>query len=39
MKNEPVSIRRLLKPLKAAKPQNIRRQDIRNAAISDLGAS
>jgi hypothetical protein len=39
MKKEPVSIRILLKPLKAATPQSIRRQDTRNAAISDLGAS
>src|SRR4051794_6553351 len=39
MKNEPVSISILLRPLKPAMPQNIRRQETRNAVISDLGAS
>src|ERR1700759_4584132 len=39
MKNEPVSINRLLSPLNAASPQNIRRQDTRKAPISDRGSS
>jgi hypothetical protein len=39
MKNEPVSMSRLLIPLKAARAQKILRQDRRNADISDCGPS
>jgi hypothetical protein len=39
MKNELVSIKMLLRPLKIAMPQKIRLQEARNVATSDLSAA